>query len=38
LAVHQLLVNSVNIDVWLPVAQFLANALDPDSWPCINFW
>lgn len=30
LAVHQLLVNSVNIDVWLPVAQFLANALDPD--------
>jgi hypothetical protein len=30
LAVHQLLIQSVNSDVWLPVGQFLARAIDPD--------
>ncbi|MEZ4460234.1 MAG: hypothetical protein R3E66_11015 [bacterium] len=30
LGVHQLMVKSVNDDVWLPVGQFLASAIDPD--------
>lgn len=29
-ALHQLMVASINLDVWLPVAQFLADAIDPD--------
>ncbi len=30
LGVHQLMINSVNDEVWLPVGKFLASAIDPD--------